>query len=125
MVVRRITGLGPSQIETDNSQPGKRNCGVGDFLGVGLVPERGGDAIDDDSGVSACAAESVEHGFDGILACQPVEGMQGWAEAHLGVHHAVRRQVDAGLVGDPADRVLVLHHAEGVFERLEISLQRP
>ena len=43
--------------------------------------------------------------------------------ADLGVHDAVRRQVLHALARDPGDRLGVLHHRDGVVERLQVPHQ--
>ena len=49
--------------------------------------------------------------------------MQLRGEAHLGVDDAVGGQVQGALAGDPDERVLGLHHPDGVGERLEVQPQ--
>ncbi len=46
--------------------------------------------------------------------------MQLGGEPDLGVDHAVGGQVDRRLVGDPLDRLRLLHHGERVLERRQV-----
>jgi hypothetical protein len=69
------------------------------------------------------AAVAVEHRLDGLLEGHAA-GEQLRRHAHLGVHDAVRGQVQGALAGHPVHGVGPLHHADGVRERLQVAHQR-
>ena len=54
---------------------------------------------------------------------RPFSVLQLGREADLGVDDAVGGEVLGALEGDALDRVAVLHHADGVGERLEVEHQ--
>ena len=67
--------------------------------------------------------EAVEHGLHHLVERHALLGAQLGCEANLGVHDTVGGQILGALVGDPLDRIVVLHHADRVGERLEIQHQ--
>ncbi len=60
------------------------------------------------------------HRVDHLVERQPTLLMQLGREPHFCVHDAVCGEVDRGLVGDPMQRGLGLHHRERVLERREV-----
>ena len=55
---------------------------------------------------------------------QALRGRQLGGEPHLGVDDAVGGEVERALAGHPVDRLGLLHHADGVRERLQVLHQR-
>ena len=77
--------------------------------------------VDRQVGAGRTAAEAGEHRLDHLVERQALLGAELGREAHLGVDDAVGGEILRALVGDPFDRVAVLHHADGVGERLEVE----
>ena len=69
--------------------------------------------------------EPLAHRIDHLLEREPGGQVLLGRVADLGVHDPVRGQVLHALTGHPLDRLSVLHHRNGVVERLQVPLQRP
>ena len=81
------------------------------------------DRVDREVGVGRSAAEPVEHRVHHLVERQALLGVQLRGEPDLGVDDAVGGEILGALEGDPLDRVVILHHADGVGERLEVEHQ--
>ncbi len=78
-------------------------------------------SVDREVGAGRAASEPGEHRLHHLVEGEALLGAQLGRQAHLGVHDAVGGEVLRALVGDPFDRVAVLHHADGVGEGLEVE----
>ena len=67
------------------------------------------------------AGEAVEDRLHHLVEREPGLGAELGRHAHLGVHDPVGGEVLGALERHPLDRVLVLHHADRVGERLEVE----
>ena len=65
--------------------------------------------------------EALEHRGDHLVEGEALEQVLLGREAHLGVDDAVGGEVLGALLRDALERVLRLHHADGVVERLEVE----
>ena len=77
--------------------------------------------IDREVGAGRTPLESGEHRLDHLVEGEPFLGAQFGGHPNLGVDDAVGGEVLGALVRDPLDRVVVLHHADRVGERLEVQ----
>ena len=116
-----IAGLGAGDVEADHAVVAPAHRQLGDLPAARRRAHGRGDDVDGQVGAGRAAGEAVEHRLDHLVERQPGLGAQLGRHAHLGVDDAVGGQVLGALVGDPLDRVAVLHHADGVGERLEVQ----
>ena len=96
---------------------------LGDLERAGCRAHRRDDRVDGQIGVGRSEPEPVEHGLHHLVERQALLGAQLGSEPHLGVHDAVVGEILGALVGDPLDRITILHHTDGVGERLEVQHQ--
>ena len=69
--------------------------------------------------------EALQYRRHDLVQAQPALGVQLRGEPDLGVGHPVRRQVLGALRRHPDQRVALLHHADGMPERLQVQVQVP
>ena len=124
----RVPRLGAGDVEAGDPAvaPGDRQ--LGDLAGAGLVAHGGQQLADDDPAAGWPAIPSSKPRWTAATtssSVQPSGDVLLGGVAHLGVHDAVVGQVLDALAGDPGQRVGLLHHRDGVVERLEVALQRP
>jgi hypothetical protein len=123
-----VPGLGPRDVEAHHARVTPADGALGDLDRAGSLAHRRDDGLHDDGpagGGRALGAdrEPLEVRLDHLVEGQaPLHG-QLRRVADLGVDDAVGRQVLGALGGDADDRVLLLEHADGVGERLEVELQ--
>ena len=121
MAGRRITSLGTGDVEADDTFVTELDGEFSDFVAARGGAHRGENRVDGEVRAASAAAEPGEHRAHDLVERQPRFGVQFWRETHLGVHHVVGGEILRALERHTLDRVTVLHHADGVRERLEIE----
>ena len=128
MAARREARLRARDVKTHDPRIPVANGQLGDLRRSGELPHGGHDGPDGDGrtdrrGSIGTALESEQPGLHHLIQAQPALRGQLGCVANLGIHHAVRGQVQGTLGGDPLDGRGCLHHADRVRESVEVQLQ--
>ena len=126
---RPVARLGAGDVEPDDARVPPADGTRGDLdraggLAHGRHQQLHRDRVPVERGLSRSAREPLEHRLDRLVERQPALRAQLGRHADLGIDHAVGREVLGALGCHAHDRVLLLHDADGVLERLEVELER-
>jgi len=118
---RWVARFGAGDVEADHAFVAELDGEFGDFLAACRGAHRRENRVDGEVGPGRAAAEAGEHRAHDLIERESCFGVQLWRESHLGVDHVVGGEILRALERDPLDGVAMLHHADGVRERLEIE----
>jgi len=119
----------PAMSKTDHAAVAVTHRQLGDLLRPGGVPHGGEQRADPEraaqrGGLGATVDEPGMHRLDHLVQRETPLQVLLRRVAHLGVHDAVRGEVQRALTRDPVQPLLGLHDRDGVHEGLQIALQR-
>ena len=118
---RRVAGLGARDVEAHDARITPAHRQLGDLQAAGGRPHGRADGVDREVGARRADPEALQDGVEHLVQGQPGLDVELGGEAHLGVHEAVGGEVLGALGGHADDGVAVLHHADGVRERLQVE----
>src|SRR5258708_8455815 len=72
------------------------------------------------SKVVSAPLQACEHGGDNLLVAQSFPSVKNWGKASLKIDHAVPAQVFGLFIGYSFERLLGLHHRDGVRKAFQI-----
>jgi len=121
---RRVTRLGPRDVEADHARVPVPHCQLGDLHRAGRLSHGGDDEADREPRAFGPAPQTIKHGADGLIEGQSSIGQELRRHAHLGVHDPVVRQVLAALARNPLEPIACLHDRHRVAKSLQVELER-
>ena len=123
-----VTGLRAGDVETDHpvmTVPKRQLCDLrgprGGAHGGHEEPDHHRRSVR--SGRHLALGEALQDRHHDVVELHSGFGAQLGCHPHLGIDHAIGREVLHALARHPADRFGVLHHADGVREGLQVELQ--
>src|SRR5258708_5701127 len=119
----RKPALLTSQIESHNPALAKVNGELGHFQGNIHIAHRADDQPGRNSKVLSAPLQACEHGGDNLLMAQSLASVKNWGEASLKIDHAVPAEVFGLFVSYSFERLLGLHHGDGVRKAFKIFWQ--
>ena len=118
-----MAGFGAGDVEAHHAGIAPPHGQLRDLQAAGGGAHGRQQCVDREAGAGRAEPEALEDRVDHFVEREPLLEVQLGGEADLGVDHAVVGEILGALLRDPHDGVTVLHHADGVGERLEVEHQ--
>jgi hypothetical protein len=96
---------------------------LGDLEAVCRGAHRRHDGVQREVGALRATPEAVLHRLHHLVEGEAGLGVELGGESHLGVDDTVGGEILGALVRDAFERISMLHHPDGVGERLEVEHQ--
>src|SRR6267154_4625985 len=123
VLLRRKPAFLTSQIESHNPAVAKVNGELGHFQGNIHIAHGADDQPGRNSKILSAPLQACEHGGDNLLVAQSLTSVKNRGKASLKIDYAVPAQIFGLFISYSFERLLGLHHGDGVRKALQIFWQ--